>query len=201
MKVEFKKVPIIFILFFLNILPAMAQNTLSNGDIEKYIIVLPQIHQLSERYQSGINKENKEETIVFNPDTLSLTPITDNLATLVNHPTFEEFTLIITKAGFLNAAEWANVGDRIMMAYSATQLINPVGNNAPSINFIKENMQTELSNVEKNQFISAEQKLTLINKIQKSMALLNNPNYIDNENITIIAPYIERLNSFFKEHQ
>ncbi|MBL4602734.1 MAG: hypothetical protein JKY84_08315 [Emcibacteraceae bacterium] len=201
MKVEFKKAPIIFILFFLNILPAMAQNILSNDDIEKYIAVLPLIHQLSERFQSGIDKENKEETMVFSPDTLSLTPITDNLTTLENHQTFEEFNLIITKAGFLNSSEWANVGDRIMMAYSANQLINPIDDNAPSINFIKENMQTELANVEKNQFISAEQKLTLINKIQKSMALLNNPNYIDNENITIIGPYIERLNSFFKEYQ
>jgi hypothetical protein len=101
----------------------------------------------------------------------------------------------------LNPKEWASTGDKIMMAYSAYQMKNYDRETAPTIGEIKQNMSEDLIKIKINKFISPKQKQVLINKIENSMALLSDPNYIDNENISIISPFIGRLNSLFKETQ
>jgi len=55
--------------------------------------------------------------------------------------------------------------------------------------------------IKNNKFISQEQKQTLINKIEKSIEMIDDPNYNDDENISIISPYIKQLNSLFEEFQ
>jgi len=70
-----------------------------------------------------------------------------------------------------------------------------------SIDEVKKYMSEDLMKIKINKFISSKQKQVLINKIKNSMALLNDPNYIDNENISIISPFIGRLNLLFKETQ
>tara|TARA_R110002073_G_scaffold204772_2_gene364514 strand:+ start:770 stop:1375 length:606 start_codon:yes stop_codon:yes gene_type:complete len=192
---------IAFSIFFLNILAAQAQNTLDSIKIEQYLSTLPSLARLEEKYKAADNSENEEYVSMLDSPEITRTPISDGLIRLRDHPRYDEFKDIVTDANFSDPEEWASTGDQIMMAYSAYQLKYPESANAPSLAEIKKDMQEDLEKINKNQFISAEQKQTLINKIENSMALLNDPNYIDSENISIISPYIERLNTLFKEYQ
>jgi len=191
------------ILFFLNHSIAITQDQLTKTEIEQYLSSISGLQSLDAEIdaESKNDDEATENQILFEPDSMSLTPISDSIEQITLHPTFEKFTAIINKAGFSSPQEWASTGDRIMIAYGAYQLKNPPQNKAATLDEIKNEMQTSLERIEKNQFISNEQKQTLINKIQKSMALMSDPNYIDNENIPIISPYLVRLNSLFKDYQ
>jgi len=190
-----------FFLFLFNYFPALAQDILNITEIEQYLVTYPQIHKISQEYEASNEEEEIDKPVILDQDEFSRTPISDNLDQLRTHPTFEKFTDIIKKAGFSSPRQWASAGDKIMMAYSAYQIKHPQQETAPSIEEIKKDMDEQRNLIEKNQFISNEQKQSLINKIENSMALLSDPNYIDSENISIISPYIERLNSLFKEYQ
>lgn len=192
---------ITFFIIFLNFFPAHAQNTLDTIKIEQYLSTLPSLERLEEKYKASDNGENEEYPSMLDSSELTRTPITNGLTLLRDHPSYEEFKVIVANANFSDLEEWASTGDKIMMAYSAYQLKHPETANAPSIDEIKNNMQEDLEKISKNQFISTEQKQSLINKIENSMALLNDPNYIDSENISIISPFIGRLNTLFKEYQ
>jgi len=192
---------ITFFIIFLNFFPAHAQDTLDTIKIEQYLSTLPSLERLEEKYKASDNGENEEYPSMLDSPEMTRTPITNGLTLLRDHPSYEEFKVIVTNANFSNPEQWASTGDKIMMAYSAYQLKNPENADAPSIDEIKKNMQEDLEKISTNQFISAEQKQTLINKIENSMALLNDPNYIDSENISIISPFVGRLNTLFKEYQ
>lgn len=190
------------LLFVINIFSAFAQKPLNNTDVENYLSSLPLLDALAENYEQDIKDQTEEITPPpIDPSDISRTPVTDNLAFIENHPTFDEFKNIISTAGFASADQWANVGDKIMMAYSAYQLKNPAIQATANLNIIKNKLIENLESIKKNQYISTQQKEMLINKIQNSMELINDPNYIDSENISIISPYIARLNSHFKEAQ
>lgn len=190
------------LLFVINIFSAFAQNPLNNTDVENYLSSLPLLDALAENYEQDIKDQTEEITPPpIDPSDISRTPVTDNLAFIEKHPTFDEFKNIISTAGFASADQWANVGDKIMMAYSAYQLKNPAIQATANLNIIKNKLIENLESIKKNQYISTQQKEMLINKIQNSMELINDPNYIDSENISIISPYIARLNSHFKEAQ
>ena len=185
-----------FIYIIFSFITASAQNTLNRPEIEKFISTLPSINALV--------KVNEGEEAIQNsnvPSDITHTPITASLKLLRAQTSFPEFTTILNRAGFSSPEQWANIGDKVMMAFSAYQLKNPPNASAPSIEEIKQDLNSRLNNIKNNQFISNEQKQTLINKIQNSMALISDPNYIDNENISIISPYIDRLNSLLKEYQ
>ena len=191
-----------FFLIFIPFMTANAENLLKTDHIDQYLTSLKRISVMMERY----NKDNKtppEQEVPPLPavDELSKTPITDSLIFVRNHPTFSRFENIVTSAGFENIEQWADTGDKIMMAYSAYYLKNPEGNDAKPLAMIIEDLSAQREQIDNNQFISPEQKKTLIQKIENSIAMLNDPNYIDNENIMIISPYIKRLNSLFKEQQ
>lgn len=185
-------------LFFLNFSFAIAQETLKKDEIEKYLRSMPQIQHLAETSQNNNSEDQNVNAVIDEESSLSMTPLTDSLGKIKNLPNYEDFLKIIKNAGFNNPEEWASVGDRVMMAYSAFQLKNPKNKASPDLNELKVTLQDELQNIEKNQFISIEQKQHLINKLQKSIALLNDPNYINSQNIPVIAPYIERLNSILR---
>jgi len=178
-----------------------AQNSLDGNKIEQYLSTLPLLAQLEEKYIASDNKEKNQNSSMLDTTTTSYTPVTDTLILLENHPSYESFRVIVTNAKFLNPKEWASTGDKIMMAYSAYQMKNYDRETAPTIGEIKQNMSEDLIKIKINKFISPKQKQVLINKIENSMALLSDPNYIDNENISIISPFIGRLNSLFKETQ
>ena len=186
----------IFFIFF----PATAKTTLKPAEIEQYLTSLNQIQALMAHYNS--QTDGTEETQLDNmptpPDPMSQTPITDNLKRMKSHPTFSTFEEIIINIGFENSKEWAATGDRIMSAYSAHQFKISDAQNPVDIEEVRSDLNEQLSAVKNNQFISNEQKRTLINKIEKSIALITDPNYIENENILIIKPYIERLNSLLR---
>lgn len=201
MKLIFLRFLIPFLVFFLNFFPTLAQTTLQKAEIEQYIDALPQIYALSQTTQPNDQEQGIQTPISLKTDEFSRTPISDSLVLLKEQPTYEKFNTIVMKAGFLSTEGWASAGDKIMIAYSAYHLKHPINKASPTIDVIKSDMQEQLKLIEANQFISGEQKQTLLNKIQNSMALLNDPNYIDSENISIISPYIERLNSLFEEYQ
>ncbi|MEZ5758302.1 MAG: hypothetical protein R3D86_08785 [Emcibacteraceae bacterium] len=189
---------LIFALFFLNITHANAQNVLNKDEIEKYLNAMPQIRQLAETYEKNLGEEQKTLPGQDEISSFSMTPLTDSLEEIRNLPTYEDFLKIIKSVGFNNPEEWASVGDRVMMAYSAFQLKNPPNQSSPDLNKLKDTLTDDLENLKKNQFISIEQKQYLINKLQKSIALLNDPNYINSRNIPVIAPYVERLGSLLR---
>lgn len=193
---------ITFFMFLLSITQVNAQNTLDDIKIEQYLSTLPLLQRLEDTHKTNDSDNGQEDhaNILSAPET-TRTPITDSLNLMKDHTGYEDFKTIVTNAKFISPEEWASTGDMIMMAYFAYQLHHPNSANAPSIDEIKMNMQEDLNKISQNQFISAEQKQTLINKLENSMALLNDPNYIDNENISIISPYIRRLDSLFKERQ
>ena len=153
MKTILYKPIIIFFIFFLNFSLAIAQSTLNKDEIEKYLVTIPQIHQLAATYQKNHEEEEKEQALPTEPSSFSQTPITDSLSNIREHPTFEEFLKIITRAGFQSPEQWANTGDRIMMAYSAFKLKNPPNAIAPGTDELKNNLQDQLQNIEKNQFL------------------------------------------------
>lgn len=191
----------IFFMSFFNFFSVNAQTSLKPTEIERYLASLSQIQALMTNYQEAQSTEKKETIIDNTPppsDATSRTPITDNLQRMESHPTYSRFEEIIISIGFKNSKEWADNGDKIMLAYSAYQLKNSNAQNPADLEEIKSNLDEQLSAVKKNQFISNEQKQTLINKIENSMALISDPNYIENENILIIEPFIERLNSLLR---
>jgi hypothetical protein len=73
--------------------------------------------------------------------------------------------------------------------------------NYPDTSQLIIDLEQKLSDIKSNQFISSEQKNVLINKLEKSIELINDPNYNGEEYISMISPYIERLNSLFEEFQ
>jgi hypothetical protein len=187
---------LIFFYSFLSFSSASAQNSLNNLEIEHFINTLPAINALVNEFES-----DNEQQINNLPTDFSRTPITDSLNVVRTPQTLAEFTSIINRSGFSSAELWAQAGDKIIMAYSAYHLKYPQNASAPNPEEIKLDLTSQLTNIKRNQFISNEQKQTLINKIQNSIALLSDPNYIDSENISIISPYIDRLNSLLKEYQ
>ena len=195
------KIMITFIIISLNFFSAQAQNILDATKIEQYLSTLPLLAQLQEKNIAIDNDEKSRNTHTFDKTKTSSTPITDNLILLEGHPNYEKFTVIVANAKFLNPKEWASTGDKIIMAYSAYQMKNYNGETLLSIDEVKKYMSEDLMKIKINKFISSRQKQVLINKIKNSMALLNDPNYIDNENISIISPFIGRLNLLFKETQ
>lgn len=146
-------------------------------------------------------QERTENTTLPPGNELSQTPITDSLVLAKKHPTYPKLEMIVKSSGFQTVEEWAATGDQIMLAYSAYYIKNSEDPNAQSIDVLLNDLNSKRDQIEKNQFISTEQKNILKEKVENSIALLNDPNYIDNENIKILSPYIKRLNSLFKEQQ
>ena len=191
------------ILFLFNHSIALAQDQLTNVEIERYLSSITSLQLLDTQIEAESENDDQvvESQFFEETGTMSLTPITDSLSKITTHPTYDRFTEIIKRTGFSSPQQWASAGDRIMIAYSAYQLKNPPQNNGANMGAITDEMQASLERIEKNQFISSEQKQILKNKIKNSMALMSDPNYIENENIPIISPYIARLNSLFKDYQ
>lgn len=188
----------IFIYFF----SANAQNALKSSDIDQYLTSLNSITVMMESYNNENRAQEEAEIAAFPAiNELSQTPITDSLIYVKSHPTYSKFEMIIKSSGFQTVEQWANIGDQIMTAYSAYYIKNPESSDAKSIDFMINDLSSQRNQIEKNQFISVEQKNILIEKIENSIALLKDPNYIDNENIKSLSPYINRLNSMFKEPQ
>ena len=206
MKNKINSLKYIFFLFFFTISNAYAQNSLNKENIENYIETIPELRQLeiaaqSEKTESPDEAETSPPLVQnFNGD-FSRTPISDILSELKKQPFYDDFKSIIEKHNFESPETWAKTGDMIMMAYSAYHLKNPPVKNAPSVDTVLEDLAQKSKNIESNPYISSEQKQTLLNKLKNSIALLNDPNYIENNNISVISPYIARLNSLFKEPQ
>jgi hypothetical protein len=195
-----KTVKMTFFCIFMHFFTANAQNTLKSNDIDNYLTSLKSISSMMERY----NKENKpkEDTELETLPTigdLSKTPITDSLAYVKSHPTYSSLEMIVQSSGFQSVEEWANVGDNIISAYTAFYLKYSAGSDAKSIEETINDLTAQRDQISKNLFISSEQKNILTEKIENSIAMLNDPNYINNENIKILSPYMKRLNSLFKE--
>lgn len=186
------------ITIFFIFIPANAQITLSDADIEKYLSTLPKLQTLIASPDPEDNPMESRDLNSQNENLTSRTPISDNLERMKNHPTYDMFSRIVNDAGFETPADWAAIGDEIMMAYSAYLIKNPVDNNAPTLDEMKKDLAEQLSKVEGNQFITLENKELLINKIENSIAMLNDPTYITNKNIPIIRPYIGRLTSYLR---
>lgn len=191
-----------FFLFFSHFMPTNAQNSLESRQIEQYLTSLVKIKTLINSAENEI-RTTTEEVIPSsnNYDASSRTPITDTLVQIKKHHTFKRFENDVITSGFITIEQWATVGDKIMMAYSAYHLKNPPPGQNKNVVDIEKDLSDDLKKIENNKFISPEHKKLLTEKIQNSIALLNDPNYIDHENIKIISPYIERLNSLFKEPQ
>ncbi len=189
---------IITITFFSIFFPANSQTTLRDTDIEKYLSTLPKIQSLITSSDPE-NIQPQRSDLNFQSENLtSRTPISDNLERMQNHPTYGFFSKIVKDAGFENPTHWAAIGDEIMMAYGAYLINNPPNSNAPTLEDMKRDLAEQLVKVEKNQFITTEHKELLLNKIQNSIVMLNDPTYIANENISIIRPYIGRLTSYLR---
>lgn len=196
-KIKASIVIIFFSLFFI-FSHAYAQDTLIKSDIERYLATLPRLQSLNEA--TPLDNDSPAPSDIQNQESslTSQTPITDNLRRMRNHPSFDKFTTIVQEAGFEDPTEWALVGDQIMTAYSAYLITNPIDNDAPTLDKMKQDLKGLLKKVEGNQFITPENKELLLNKIKNSMAMLNDPNYIANENISTIRPYIGRLTSYLR---
>lgn len=189
-------------LFFLNFFSLNAQIPLKTYKINQYISTISQLDTMMTEYKNdNPDEKNEEETTSLILNSASLTPITDGLMEAKTHPTYAKFNDIITEADFSSAGEWASTGDMIMTSYSAYHLKKAIDEGRASLEEMKKEMIADRDNITKNQFISLKQKELLLNKIQNSVALISDPNYIDNENLSIISPYIERLDSLFKEYQ
>ncbi len=197
MKNQLLNIIFTFFLFFLSFPPTFAQNALNEADIENYLATLPLIAAIVSEEDTV---PNIEETNITQSE-ISRTPITDSLEFAKQQPTYPKFLEIVENAKFTSPSHWADVGDNIMMAYSAFYLKSQETTSTSNIEAITRDLAEKLANIEKNQFISPAQKQLLIKKIQNSMALLSDPNYINSENISIISPYIDRLNSLFKDYQ
>lgn len=186
----------IFIFFF----TANAQNTLNSADIDNYLTSLKNISIMMNRYNNENQaKESADLTSLPPIDELSKTPITDTLEFVKSHPTYTTLEMIVKSSGFNTTEEWAYTGDQIMLAYSAYYLKNPQDKDAMSIEEMIKDLNAKDDQIKNNMFISDEQKSFLTEKIENSIAMLKDPNYIDNENIKILSPYIKRLNTLFKE--
>ncbi|MCC3861468.1 hypothetical protein [Pseudemcibacter aquimaris] len=202
MKNTLNTLKISFFLIFLNFFTANAQNPLNSSEIERYLSSLKTIETALNAYEKQNPDAEKESILNLSPNDMpSKTPISGNLKSLEAHPTYPNFIEAIKKHNFNSAAEWANTGDRIMNAHAAYHLNNPPPGDNKSIADIINEMESQKETIAKNRYISNDQKQTLLQKIENGVALLNDPNYINNENIKIISPYIKRLNSLFEEPQ
>ncbi|MDG1709263.1 MAG: hypothetical protein P8H03_10905 [Emcibacteraceae bacterium] len=191
-----------FFLYFSCFLPVNAQNTLESNQIERYLSSLVKIKTLINSINNGTLSSEEESLTAYNPSLdPSSTPITDSLEHIRKHSSFNSFEKNVLSSGFSSIEQWANVGDDVMMAYSAFQLKKNQEEQGQNLDEIKADLNGQLNKIENNKFISPHQKKILIEKIQNSIALLNDPNYIDHVNIKIISPFIARLNLVFKEDQ
>jgi len=179
---------------------ANAQNALNTTDIDNYLTSLNNISSIIKRYNDENRSKESADLATLPPiDALSKTPITDTLEFVKSHPTYSTLEIIVKSSGFNTTEEWANTGDQIMLAYSAYYLKNPQDKDAMSIEEMIKDLNAKDDQIKNNIFISDEQKNFLTEKIENSIAMLKDPNYIDNENIKILSPYIKRLNILFKE--
>ncbi len=195
-----KTLKITFFFIFMIFFAANAQNALNTTDIDNYLTSLKNISSMMKRYDNENQvTENTDLTSLPPIDELSKTPITDTLQFVKLHPTYSTMEMIVKSSGFETIEEWANVGDHIMLAYSAYYLKNPQAKDAMSIEEMIKDLNAKDDQIKNNMFISDEQKNFLTEKIENSIAMLKDPNYIDNENIKILSPYIKRLNTLFKE--
>ena len=198
MKSNLKLVVLGIIFIYLKSFPVLAQNKLNEAEIEHFINSLPQIYQLL--MQSDSNSQAlpnaKYDTEQSNIEE-SFMPMTDMLNNAKLQPSFTQFKLIVHNGGFSSPDNWAKTGDDIMNAHAAYYRKR----NYPDTSQLIIDLEQKLSDIKSNQFISSEQKNVLINKLEKSIELINDPNYNGEEYISMISPYIERLNSLFEEFQ
>jgi hypothetical protein len=195
-----KTLNITFFFIFMIFFTANAQNALNTTDIDNYLTSLNNISSIIKRYNDENRSKESADLATLPPiDALSKTPITDTLEFVKSHPTYSTLEIIVKSSGFNTTEEWANTGDQIMLAYSAYYLKNPQDKDAMSIEEMIKDLNAKDDQIKNNIFISDEQKNFLTEKIENSIAMLKDPNYIDNENIKTLSPYIKRLNILFKE--
>lgn len=165
-----------------------AADTLSGNDIQHFIDAFRPVQELEGKYDFNDEEEPAED---INPE--DFTPMTYVLELMKNHESYDEFTEIILSAGFSSPQQWAEVGDRVMNAYTAIRIIEEM--TPKKI----QKMLKSIEEVKKNEYLSPEIKKQLLESLTQMVTISDNLTEGEIADQEALTPYLDRLELLFKE--
>lgn len=178
------------IIFLSGIFSANALDPLDADDMQHFMNAMQPLQDLGKKHDfEGDEEENlpAEES----PDVFS--PMTDSLSLIKQHEAYGEFVVIIQNAGFHDAAEWANVGDRVMRAYMSLKMAQEL---TPEK---RQEMEKSIREIEQNDYLSPDMKKQLITGLKQSLNIFDQKTDENTDDQNAVQPYLSRLESLFKE--
>lgn len=178
------------LLLFLNLIStAHAAPLLSADNIQDFMNAMRPLQELGKKYNIG----DKEELPPASNDFTDFAPMSRALDDVKDNEAYDEFEAIILKAGFSSSEQWASVGDRIMRAYTATNIIREM---TPEK---KQKMLKSIEEVKKNAYLSSEIKQQLLKSLTQSITMSENLTKETKKDQDALKPYLTKLKRLFEE--
>lgn len=181
---------IICITLTLNVtFPAHAATPLSGNDIQHFMNAMKPLQKLGTKYDFAEDENLPDK----NGDFADFSPMSQSLEAVKDHESYEEFKTIILKAGFSSPQQWANVGDRVIRAYTSLRIIEEM-----TPQRIAEILK-DIEEVEKNQYLSPEIKKQILESLTRTMTLKDNISEATKADQESLKPYLAKLERLFEE--
>lgn len=168
---------------------AQAAAPLSKDDIQHFMNAMKPLQELGQKYEFDENKDPPAENTGFT----GFSPMTRALEDVKGHASYEEFNIIIHDAGFSSPEQWADVGDRVIRAYTALKVAREM---TPEK---KQKMMKNIEEVKKNEYLSPELKKQLLESLSQSMTMTDNINAGTKADQESLKPYLDQLERLFEE--
>lgn len=179
------------LLFLGGFITAHATEPLSEGDVQHFMNAYNPVQKLGNKYDFDDDKDDAIENI----DPADFTPMSYALERVKNHEAYEEFKTIISTAGFSSPQQWANVGDRVMGAFTSLKIIEEM-----TPEKIQE-MLKSIEDVKKNEYLSPEIKKQLLESLTQMVTMSDNISHDEKADQNALKPYLARLERLFEERQ
>ncbi len=178
------------IIFFLNNMAvAHADSPLNGDDIQHFMNAMKPLQELGEKY----NFENDDQMLAANSNMADFSPMSNSLEVIKSHEAYGEFKKVIRAAGFSDATEWANIGDRVMKAYMSLKMTEQM---TPEK---MQEMQKNIEEIKKNEYLSSEMKERILNSLGLALSMGGNMSEEDKADRKALRPYLAKLDRLFEE--
>ncbi|PCI50538.1 MAG: hypothetical protein COB49_03550 [Alphaproteobacteria bacterium] len=168
---------------------AHAEAQLGEDDIQHFINAMKPLRDLGEKYDITENNNLPTENTGFT----AYFPMSRALENVKDHSSYEDFEKIIREAGFSSPAQWANIGDRVMRAYTSLKIIREM-----TPERIQE-MLKGIEDVKKNKYLSPEIKEQILDSLTQTITMSDNISGNTKADQEALKPYLTRLERLFEE--
>lgn len=170
-------------------LPLHASVPLQEKDIQSFLTAMPLLHKLEKKYNLG---EYLNTAPLSGPEE-DFSPMTRSLAKMRDHAAYDEFSDIVTNAGFPSPSAWASTGDRILKTYMSIRMAEET---SPAK---RQALLENIAEVEKNDFLSPTMKKQMLAGMKMGLAMMTTPSTEMKADQKTLRPHLTKLEKIFKD--